>query len=142
MAAGVPGCERQVVLGTSIGKQWRHLRGRREIKKKKKQSNLIARGNHLLTGSSCRIMHVPAQSCLTLWDSMDYDSPVSSIHGIILARILKWVDIFFSRGIFPTQRSNLHLLWLQHWQANSLPLSHQRNPPPGRNYAKLFVCTD
>ena len=29
------------------------------------------------------------------------------------------------QGIFPTQGSNLHLL---HWQAYSLPLSHQGNP--------------
>ena len=29
------------------------------------------------------------------------------------------------QGIFPTQGSNLHLL---HWQADSLPLSHQGSP--------------
>ena len=27
------------------------------------------------------------------------------------------------QGIFPTQRSNLHLLYLLHWQAGSLPLA-------------------
>ena len=37
-------------------------------------------------------------------------------------RILEWVAISFSRGIFPTQGSNLCLL---HWQTGSLPLSHQ-----------------
>ena len=31
------------------------------------------------------------------------------------------------QGIFPTQRSNLHLLCLLHWQAGSLPLA-----PPGK----------
>ena len=41
----------------------------------------------------------------------------------------------FLQGIFPTQGSNAHLLFLLHWQAGSLPL-----PPPGkpqihRNYA-------
>ena len=30
-----------------------------------------------------------------------------------------------ARGIFPGQGSNLHLL---HWQADSLPLSHQGSP--------------
>ena len=30
---------------------------------------------------------------------------------------------FLFRGIFPTQGSNLHLLCLLHWQADSLPLS-------------------
>ena len=32
---------------------------------------------------------------------------------------------FFIQGIFPTQRSNPRLL---HWQADSLPLSHEGNP--------------
>ena len=34
----------------------------------------------------------------------------------------EWFAISFSRGIFPTQGSNRHLL---HWQIDSLPLSHQ-----------------
>ena len=36
--------------------------------------------------------------CPTLWDPMDYGPPDSPIHGILQARILEWVDIFFSRG--------------------------------------------
>ena len=39
-----------------------------------------------------------AQSCLTLWDSMDCSLPGSSIHGIFQARILERVAISFSRG--------------------------------------------
>ena len=45
------------------------------------------------------------QSCLTLWDPMDYSPPGSSVHGILQARIpevgchaLKWVAIPSSRG--------------------------------------------
>ena len=34
-----------------------------------------------------------AQSCLTLWDPMDY-----IVHGILQARILEWVVFPFSRG--------------------------------------------
>ena len=34
-----------------------------------------------------------AQSCPTLWDSMDY-----AVHGILQARILEWVAFPFSRG--------------------------------------------
>ena len=34
-----------------------------------------------------------AQSCLTLFDPMDY-----TVHGILQARILEWVDFSFSRG--------------------------------------------
>ena len=35
---------------------------------------------------------------------------------------------FLLQGIFPTQGSNLHLLCLLHWQADSLPLSYQGSP--------------
>ena len=37
-----------------------------------------------------------AQSCPTLFDSMDCSLPGSSIHGIFQARILEWVAISFS----------------------------------------------
>ena len=36
--------------------------------------------------------------------------PGSSVHGILQARILGWVAISSSRGIFLTQASNPHLL--------------------------------
>ena len=39
-----------------------------------------------------------AQSCPTLCDPVDCSPPGSSIHGILQARILEWVAIFFSRG--------------------------------------------
>ena len=38
------------------------------------------------------------QSCLTLFDPMDYSPPGSSVHEIFLARILEWVAIFFSNA--------------------------------------------
>ena len=44
----------------------------------------------------CPCMH--AQSCLTLCDPMDYSLPVSSVHGILQARILEWAAISSSRG--------------------------------------------
>ena len=65
-----------------------------------------------------------ALSCLTLWDPMDCSLPGSPVHGIFQARILKWVVISFSRGIFPIQGSNPHPQRLLRWQADSLPLSH------------------
>ena len=46
----------------------------------------------------------------TLCNPMDYSLPGSSVHGIFQAKILEWVTISFSRGIFPTQGSNLRLL--------------------------------
>ena len=39
-----------------------------------------------------------AQSCPTLCDPMDCSLPGSSLHGILQARVLEWVDISFSRG--------------------------------------------
>ena len=39
-----------------------------------------------------------AQLCLTLCDPTDYSPPGSSVHGILQARILQWVAVFFSRG--------------------------------------------
>ena len=63
-----------------------------------------------------------AQLCLTLCDPMDCGPPGSSVHGILQARVLEWVAIPFSRGIFPIQGWNLGLL---HRQADSSPLSLQ-----------------
>ena len=60
--------------------------------------------------------------CSTLGDPMDCGPPGSCVHGISQARTLEWLAICFSRGIFPTQGSNPHLL---HWQVDSLPLNHQ-----------------
>ena len=64
------------------------------------------------------------QSCLTLCDPMDCSPPGSSVHGILQARTLEWVAISSSRELFPTQGSNLGLLYLQ---ADSLP-----SEPPGK----------
>ena len=41
---------------------------------------------------------VCVQSCLTLCDPMDASPTGSSVHGIVLAMILKWVAIPSSRG--------------------------------------------
>ena len=56
---------------------------------------------------------------------MDYGPPGSSVHG-------KNTGVGFYallQGIFPTQGSNLRVLWLLHWQVDSLPTdpSVQRN---------------
>ena len=48
-----------------------------------------------------------ARSCLTLATPW---TVASSVHGIFQIRILEWVAISFSRGIFPTQESNRGLL--------------------------------
>ena len=67
-------------------------------------------------------------SCVRLCDTVDCSPPSSFVHRILQAGILEWVAIIYSRGIFPTQGSNLSLLYLPHCQVSSLPLA-----PPG-NY--------
>ena len=64
-----------------------------------------------------------AQPCSTLCNPMDFSPPGSSVHGILQARILEWVAIFFSRdlpdpGIEP---------WSPTLQADALP-----SAPPGK----------
>ena len=44
------------------------------------------------------------QSCPTPCNPMDCSSPGSSVHGMLQARMLEWVAISSSRGIFPSQR--------------------------------------
>ena len=77
-------------------------------------------------------LYVPAaakslQSCPTLCCPTDHSPPGSSIHGILQARLLEWVAGPSSRGIFPTQRLNMCLFHLLHWQAGPSPLA-----PPGK----------
>ena len=55
---------------------------------------------------------------------MDCSSPGSSVHGILQARILKWVAIPLFRGSSPTKEWNQSLL---HWQEDSLVQSHLGN---------------
>ena len=70
----------------------------------------------------CVFVYVCTQLCLTLCNPMDCSPSGSSAHGIFQARILEWVAISSSRGIFSTQGLNPCLLCLLHWQAGSLPL--------------------
>ena len=52
------------------------------------------------------------ESCLTLFDPMDFGLPGSSVHGIFQARVLEWGAIAFSAthaqaGLFVT--SGVHM---------------------------------
>ena len=53
---------------------------------------------HKVMGLDAMILWLVAQSCLTLCDPMDCSPLGSSVHGILLAGMLKWVAILFSRG--------------------------------------------
>ena len=49
------------------------------------------------------------QSCLTPCDPVDRSPPGSSVHGILLARILEWIAISFSSG--PCITRTFHFDW-------------------------------
>ena len=116
----------------------------------------------------CARMHMCAQSCLTLCNSMDCSLPGTSVHGtaksqcvygcmymcmcvcvcsVVSDSATPWTVAshvplsmglpgknigagcrFLLQGIFLTQGSNLSLLHLQHWQADSLPLHYLGSP--------------
>ena len=63
------------------------------------------------------------QSCPTLCDHVDCSPPGSNVHRIS-GKNTGVACHFLLQGIFPTQGSNLILLHLLHWQADSLPLCH------------------
>ena len=56
------------------------------------------------------------QWSLTLCDPVDCSPPDSSVHGILQTRILEWISMPSSRGVFRTQQSNPGVLWLLHWR--------------------------
>ena len=64
-----------------------------------------------------------AQLCLTLCNPTDRSPPVSCVHGDSPGKHTGVGCCAFLQGIFPTQGSNPSLLWLLHWQADSLKLS-------------------
>ena len=49
----------------------------------------------------CACVRMHAQSCLTLYNPMDWSQPGSSLHGVLQARTLEWVAISSSRGSSP-----------------------------------------
>ena len=70
---------------------------------------------------------VVAQPCPTLCDPIDCSPPGSSVHGVLQARILEWVAVSYSKGIFLTQG-------FPALQADSLP-----SEPPGEVITKLQI---
>ena len=74
------------------------------------------------------VLYLVVQSCPALCDPLDYSLPCSSVHGILKAKILEWVAIFFFHGILLTQGSNPNFLCLLNCRRILYPLSHQRRP--------------
>ena len=70
-------------------------------------------------------MHVclVTKSCPTLCNPIEYSQSVSSVHGILQARILEWVAMPSSRGSSQPR----DLIASPALQVDSLPLSHWRS---------------
>ena len=123
-------------------------------------STLEKQMHHLSTVAICLCV-LSRFSRVQLCDPMDCSPPGSSVHGILQAKILEWVAMPSSRGIFLTQGSNLCLFCLLHWQSGSLPLGAPGKPSyriirkksPGkqldnvhqnsnsRNLSYRYICT-
>ena len=55
--------------------------------------------SELIITMNVRVDCMPSpQSCPVLWDTLDCSPPGSSVHGILPARMFKWVAISSSRG--------------------------------------------
>ena len=76
-----------------------------------------------------------AQSCLALWNPSDWSHPVSSVHGILPARILEWVASSFSRR-YSWFRDLTHNSCI----ANRL-FSITESPPPTPHCTGIFLCS-
>ena len=64
------------------------------------RSVVLVAGELAITGLKKKVS--VAQSCLTFYNSMDYNQPGSSVHGILQVRILEWVAIPFpTQGLDP-----------------------------------------
>ena len=77
-----------------------------------------------MTNVGCVYVCVRAQLCPTLHDPMDCSPPGSSVHGILLARILECGTISFFQGTFLAQGLKLYLLHLLHCRLILYHLSH------------------
>ena len=67
------------------------------------------------------------RSCLGLCNPVDYSPPVSTVHGILQARILERVAISFSRACCKP-RDQTCIFCLLHWQTVSFPLMPSGKP--------------
>ena len=84
----------------------------------------VSQALYVFHTSDCVLTYIGGLLCVSI-NSMDCSLPGSSIHGILQARILEWVAIFFSRrSSSPRFEPGSPAL-----QADSLP-----SEPPGKTY--------
>ena len=92
--------------------------------------------NRLASGMRCKTNNVVsvAQLYPTLCSPMDCSLPGPSVHGILQARILKWVAYSLLQGITLTQELNSGFLHSRH----SLPSEPPRKPDVKQGEIQIF----
>ena len=95
----------------------------------------------VLITTSCAVLYLVDQSCLTLCDPMDYGLPGSSVHGDSPGKNTRVDCHALLQGIFLTQGLNLGLL---HCKQILYHLSHQGSPKQAvvRHKTKDMVWKD
>ena len=98
--------ELALYLHTS-GRMQRQPRGER-VESTKRRCSMVSSSKKisLRLEKEVKVKVLVTQLCLTLCNPMDCSPPGSSVNRTFQARILPWVAISSSRGIFLTQRSN------------------------------------
>ena len=81
---------------------------------------------------SCCLVILRCFSCVKLFPMLWTIDHQASLHGILQARILKWVAMPFFRGS-SWPRVQTHISYLLHWQVGSLPLT-----PPGKPLSSCY----
>ena len=82
----------------------------------------------------CIYVHMYAQWCPTICDPMDSSPPDTSVHGILQARMLEWIAIFYSKGGLPDSGIKPESLV-------SLALGDRffTTAPPGKLYIYIYI---
>ena len=84
------------------------------------------KGTQVFLFRTCMLSCSLTQSCPTLCNPTDHSPPGSSVHGILQARILKWVAISFS--------------YSGQWQLKTESLSEKSHGPALRWTKDHYVC--
>ena len=79
---------------------------------------------------SFKVEVLVTQSCLILCNPIDCSPPSPSVHGILQARILKWVAMPFSRASSPP--------WIEP-KSPSLQADSLLSEPPGEPFLSKFL---
>ena len=126
---GFPGAQKCLTppWSPSAGAEGQQLQqnGAQSPQRQMANAPVIAGGQSLANALVCVLSRFSrARLFATVW-AVAHQAPVC---GVLQARILGWVAVLSSRGIFLTQGSNLYPFCLLHWQACSLPLAPPLKP--------------